>query len=133
VAVLIRNANGAADINRFPTPVPGDPLANMVVGILEYASLALVVPIALLLLFRSGEPPSSLGLGKPSFRADVWPGLGLAAAAFGSAVLLLIPFSPLLRHHNNIAVAPVIGHPPKYYVIYALAISAATAVTEEVV
>jgi membrane protease YdiL (CAAX protease family) len=39
----------------------------------------------------------------------------------------------LLHNHHNLVVHPVLGQPPKYYVIYGLAISATAALTEETI
>jgi membrane protease YdiL (CAAX protease family) len=133
IVPLVQHAEGVSEINRFPTVVPGEPLTNMVLGILLYASVGAVVPLTLYLLSRTGQSPRQLGLGFPSWTADIWPGLGLAAASFGTELALLVPFAALLIHHSSLVVRPVVGSVPDYYVIYAIALSAITAVTEEVV
>ena len=89
-------------------------------------------PLALLLLARTGQKASTLGIGLPSFMRDVLPGLGLAAASFGSEVVLLIPLAPLLADHSSLLNNAAIGRVPDYYVIWGIAISATTAVAEEV-
>jgi hypothetical protein len=132
VIPLVQHAEGVSDINRFPTLVPGQPLTNMVLGILSYLSVGAVVPITLFLLSRSGQTPATLGLGRPSVVRDVWPGLGLAALSFVAEIALLIPLAPIFVHDRHLVTHPAIGHVPSYYVIYGLAISATTAVTEEV-
>jgi membrane protease YdiL (CAAX protease family) len=62
----------------------------------------------------------------------VWPALGLMGASFGSEIVLAIAVSPLLVHHSSLVGKTVVGHVPAYYVIYGIAISATTAVAEEV-
>lgn len=132
IVPLVQNAEGVNDINRFPVYVHGEPLTNMILGIVEYLGLGAVVPITLFLLNRTGQSASSLGLGVPRWRADIWPGLGLAAMSYGAELVVLLPFAPLLRHGSGAVNPPVIGHVPAYYVIYGLCVSAITAVTEEV-
>ena len=129
---LVQNAEGVTDINRFPTFVHGEPLTNMILGIVGYLGLGAVVPITLFLLARSGQPASSIGMGTAQWTSDVWPAVGLAALSYAAEIVVLIPFAPLLAHDRREVNPPVIGHVPHYYVIYGLAISAITAVTEEV-
>ena len=133
IVPLVQHAEGVTDINRFPSFVSGEPLTNMILGILVYLGLGAVVPITLFLLARTGQTPSVLGLGVPSWVLDIWPGLGLAAMSYGAEVVVLIPFAPLLAHHSGLVVHPVISSVPGYYVIYGIVISAITAITEEVV
>ncbi len=47
------------------------------------------------------------------------------------AALLTIPFAALLVRHKDLINQVPIGHVPKYYVIYGIAVSAMTAVAEE--
>ena len=133
VTVLVRHLQGVSDVDRFPTVLPGHPLTNMILGIVNYLAIAVVVPVALLLLARTGQPPSSIGLGRPRFMADVWPGLGLAAAAYGTAIALLIPFAALLAGNTKVVNPTVVTHVPAYYVVYGLVIAATTSITEEVI
>ena len=79
IVPLVQHADGVSDINRFPTFVQGDPLTNMILGMVTYLGLGAIVPVAIFLLARTGNSPRSLGLGVPSFMLDVWPGIGLAA------------------------------------------------------
>lgn len=132
IVPLVQNAEGVSDINRFPVFVSGEPLTNMLLGILGYIGIAAVVPVALFLLARTGQGPSALGLGVPSWHLDIWPGLGLAVLSYLSEVAVLIPLSPLLVHAQHLIVSPVIGHVPNYYVVYGIVISAVTSITEEV-
>ena len=94
--------------------------------------MAAVVPLALLLLTRTGQPPRVLGLGLPSWRQDIWPGIGLAAASFGAEIPVAIVLSPVLAHDATLVNRVSIGHVPGYYVIWGIAMSAITAIAEEV-
>ena len=132
IVPLVQHAEGVGDINRFPTYVQGNPLTNMILGMVTYVGLGAVVPIALFLLARTGVNPRSIGVGLPSFFLDVVPGLGLAALSYATEIAVLIPFSPLLVHDQNLVNSPVIGTVPHYYVVYGIFISIVTAVTEEV-
>jgi membrane protease YdiL (CAAX protease family) len=131
VDVLAAHVGGAGDITRFPTIVSGHPLANLIVGIVSYFEVAAVVPLALLLLSRTGQGPAVMGLTRPGWVRDVWPGLGLAAAGYGVVLVIAIPFAPLLADHKALFNQIPTGHVPKYYVIYGIAVSAITAITEE--
>jgi membrane protease YdiL (CAAX protease family) len=71
-------------------------------------------------------------LGWPSFRRDIWPGIGLGLAAFGSEIVLLIPLAPLLTSHSSLVSSTPIGRVPDYYLVYGIAISMTTAIAEEV-
>src|SRR5215471_4470788 len=131
VDVLAAHVGGAGAITRFTTIVPDHPLANLILGIVTYLQVAAVVPLALLLLSRTGQTPAVLGLTRPKWARDVWPGLGLAAAGYGVVLLIVVPLTPLLDGHKGLFNQVPIGHVPKYYVIYGLAVAAVTAVTEE--
>jgi len=129
VDVLAAHTGGAA-ITRFPDIV-SNPVANLILGVLTYLGVATVVPIALLLLSRTGQDPKALGLSRPTWRGDVWPGLGIAASGFGVTWLATIVLVAVAGQHNRLFAQVPVGHVPAYYVIYGLAISAITAVTEE--
>jgi membrane protease YdiL (CAAX protease family) len=131
VDVLAAHVGGAGAITRFPTLISGHPVANLILGIISYFEVAAVVPLALLLLSRTGQNPAKMGLTRPGWVRDVWPGLGLAAAGYGVAVLLTIPLATLLAQHKALFNQVPVGHVPKYYIIYGIAVSAITAVTEE--
>ena len=121
---------GGAAVTRFPSYV-ANPAANLVLGVLSYLAVAVPVPIALLLLSRSGQRPAALGLGRPRWRADLWPGLGLAAGAFGLTLATTLLLTALVGRNSKLLVQIPTGHVPAYYVIYGIAISLVTAVTEE--
>jgi hypothetical protein len=131
VDVLVAHLGGVSDINRFPTVVPGHPVENLVLGILSYLAVGAVVPLALLLLARTGQSPAELGLRVPRWRGDVWPAIGIITGGFGLTLLVALPFGVLLAHHSGLFGQVPTGHVPKYYIIYGLAISAITAITEE--
>ncbi len=132
VILFARHEAGVGTVTRFPDLVQGQPVVNLILGILDYLPVAAIVPLALFLLARTGQPPSVLGLGVPSLRGDLLPGLGIAAAAFGSEFIILIPLAPLLAGHRSLINTVPVGHVPAYYVVWGLAVSATTAITEEV-
>jgi membrane protease YdiL (CAAX protease family) len=132
VILLVQHVSGVGDITRFPVIIAGHPVTNLVVGILDYLAVAALVPLALLLLARTGQPPSILGIGRPSFRQDIWPGLALAAASFGAEIPVALALSPVLAHDSSLVNNVAIGHVPAYYVIWGIAVSAITAIAEEV-
>ncbi len=117
---------------RFATLIAGNDPFNLVFGILAYLPVAAVVPLALYLLSRTGQSPRWLGIGTPRFMADVLPGLGLAAAAFGCEIVLAILFAPLLSAAKHLKLTVPTGHVPTYFIVYGLVISIFTAVTEEI-
>ncbi len=121
---------GGAAITRFPS-YTANPVANLILGIFTYLTVAATVPIALLLLSRTGQRPATLGLGRPSWRADVWPGLGLAAAAFGVSLVASLFLAGLIGRNSKLLVQIPVGHVPAYYVFYGMAISLVSAVAEE--
>jgi membrane protease YdiL (CAAX protease family) len=130
--LLAQHINGVGPVTRFQMLLQHDPVGNLIVIILAYLPVAAVVPLALHLLSRTGQPPRSLGLLRPGFRSDVWPALGLLGASWGSEFVLALVLSPLLLHHSSLINNVTIGHVPASYVIYGIVVSATTAVTEEV-
>jgi membrane protease YdiL (CAAX protease family) len=132
VIVLAQHVSGVGNITRFPVIISGHPVSNLIVGILSYLAVAAVVPLALLLLSRTGQPPGVLGLGVPNLLADIWPGLGLAALSFVAEIPVAIVLSPALAHDSSLINRISIGHVPGYYVIWGIAASAITAIAEEV-
>ncbi|HEV2427708.1 MAG TPA: CPBP family intramembrane glutamic endopeptidase [Acidimicrobiales bacterium] len=124
----------AGDVtSRFPIIIHGHPLENVVISSLAYATLGAVVPVTLLLLFRSGETSRSLGLLPITLRRDALPAVGLAASAFGAALVLVLILGLIpgvVRIHSY---APSVANLPAVYVIEALVVSLVTAITEETV
>ena len=136
-AAIVLVARHAFNAGGSPSPlagvIPGHPLASLLLGIPVYLEVAAVAPLALLLLARTGQGPTALGLGIPGFASDLWPAIGLISAGFGVDALLSIPFAPLLKDHPGLINPTQIGHVPGYYVVYGLAVSATTAFAEEVI
>jgi uncharacterized protein len=133
VVLFVQHVSGVGNVTRFPVIVAGHPVTNLVVGILSYLSVAAVVPLALLLLARTGQDPAQLGLGMPSLRLDVWPGLGLAALSFASEIAMLIVLAPVIARDSALVNKVSVGSVPGYYVIWGIVISAVTAIAEEVI
>jgi membrane protease YdiL (CAAX protease family) len=132
VVLFAQHVNGVASLTRFPVYVSHHPVTNLVIGILAYLPVASIVPLALFLLSRTGQPPGALGIGTPSLRQDIIPALGLIAASYGCEFLLVIPLVALLQHHSTLINQTPVGHVPGYYIIWGLAIAAATSIAEEV-
>jgi membrane protease YdiL (CAAX protease family) len=132
VVALAQHVNGVGPVTRFPVVLQDNPVGNLVVGILAYLPVAATVPLALHLLSRTGQSPRSLGLLRPRFRSDIWPSLGLMGASLGGELVLIIILTPLLTSHPSLYSKTLIGQVPGYYVVYGIAISATTAVAEEV-
>jgi membrane protease YdiL (CAAX protease family) len=132
VVALAQHVNGVGPVTRFPVLLGDNPVGNLIIGILAYLPVAATVPLALHLLGRTGQPPRTLGLRRPSFRLDVWPAIGLIGASFGSEIVLILVLTPILTSHPSLVSKTVVGNVPAYYVVYGIAISATTAVAEEV-
>jgi membrane protease YdiL (CAAX protease family) len=137
VDLLAAHFGGAPGVNPFSSIIPGHPLANVIFGMLTYLQVGAVVPLALLLLSRTGQDPASIGFTRPRFRRDVWPGIGLAASGYATsyvagivivaALATAIGRQAALRLFNQVT----IGHVPAYYILYGITIAAVTAITEE--
>ncbi len=132
VIVLAQHVAGVDDVARFATIVKHRPVLNMALGILDYLTIAAVVPLALYLLARTGQDRKTLGLEFPRFKRDLLPAVGIGAASYVSEIVLIAPFAIFLASHQSLLVSVSTQSVPKYYVIWGLAISATTAVTEEV-
>jgi membrane protease YdiL (CAAX protease family) len=130
--ILAQGISGTGDVSRFPSVVPSKPVLNMILGMIAYVPTLSVVPLALFLLARTGQDRRVMGLGAPRFLDDILPGLGLAAAAFGVEIVMLIPLARLLTEHSHLVTAVTTTGEPKYYLIEGVFMSAVTAVTEEV-
>jgi membrane protease YdiL (CAAX protease family) len=132
VVALVQGVSGIGDLTRFPTVVPGHPLENMFVGMLAYLSVASLVPLALFLLNRTGQSPSVLGLGVPNLKVDLLPAIGIGLSSFGLELVLLVPLMAFAGSHSLLIENVTASSLPKYYIVYGLAMSAITAVAEEV-
>jgi membrane protease YdiL (CAAX protease family) len=137
VGELAAHVGGAPGLDPFNSLIPGHPLANMIFGTITYLQVAAVVPLALLLLSRTGQGLAVIGFTRPGWRTDLWPGLGLAASGYGAefvaGIILVDSLSAAIGRHTAMSLfnQVKIGHVPAYYVIYGLAISATTAIAEE--
>ncbi|HEY1623680.1 MAG TPA: CPBP family intramembrane glutamic endopeptidase [Streptosporangiaceae bacterium] len=131
VDALAAHLGGTGTIHRIPTIVTGHPLTNFFVTTASYFEVAAVVPIALLLLNRTGQTPAALGLVKQWWFRDIWPAIGLGVAGFGTELIMLIALAPAISNDKSLFVSPSLGPLPKYYVIYGILISATTAIAEE--
>jgi membrane protease YdiL (CAAX protease family) len=129
--VLLQNVSSTSDVTRFPRIVSSQVL-NMFLGMVAYTPTLALVPLALLLLTRTGQSPVTLGIGVPSWKEDIVPALGIAGAAFGGVIVLAIPFASVLTGHSHLFTTVSVNGFPKYYVVEAIFMSAVTAVTEEV-
>jgi hypothetical protein len=129
VDTFARHLRGVGTITQFPTVVPGHQVENLILGAASYLAVGAVVPLALLLLSRTGQTPAAMGLTTPRW-GDALPAVGIAAAAYGTAVVISVPLAQLARHSQLLA-RPAAPHLPAYYVGYGLIAAAATAVTEE--
>jgi Type II CAAX prenyl endopeptidase Rce1-like len=137
IDLLAAHFGGAPGVNPFSTIIPGHPVANVIFGTITYLQVGAVVPLALLLLSRTGQDPASIGFSWPRWDRDVWPGLGLAAASYGvglvanivvvDSVASVIGRRTAMDLFNQVK----IGHVPAYYILYGVTISAVTAITEE--
>jgi hypothetical protein len=132
VVAFAQHVSGVGSVSRFPVLIKGHPLENMIIGMIAYLAVACMVPIALLLLSRTGQGPKVLGLGWPGLRSDIVPALGLIGASWGCEIAVLIALGPLLTTNSKLNAQSPVGTVPHYYVIWGLMIAATTAVAEEV-
>lgn len=131
IDALASHLGGAGSLKRVPVIVAGNQVANLVVATITYVQVAAVVPLALLLLSRTGQGPAAIGLTKPRWQSDIWPAIGIAVASFGTAAAMAIVLTPLIATDKSLFVTPDVGHLPGYYVLYGIAASATTAIAEE--
>lgn len=129
VVILAVHLQLGSVLSQLPTFTPKQPVLNVVLGLLSYLPTAAVVPLVLLLLSRTGQPPSSLGLTRIRW-PDFGAGVGIAAAAFGCELLLAVVLAPL--EHSRLLNHAGTLHVPAYYLIFGLSQSLITAVAEEV-
>jgi hypothetical protein len=117
-----------AGLTQLPTYDPHQPVVNVVLGLISYLPVAAVVPLALVLLARTGQRPADLGLTGARV-PDVGVAVGLAAAGLGCEFVLVIPFTQL----NHSALVNTAGplHVPAYYIIFGLSQALLTSIAEE--
>lgn len=130
VTILARHLGGVSDLNEFDLPLKHHPGISLFLLTFGYLTTALVVPIALLLLARTGQPPSRLGLTRIGFGRDLPGALGLLVGAFVLSGILALALTPFESH---IKITESNSHVPAYYLVYAVLLSATTAINEEVI
>ncbi|HVS67244.1 MAG TPA: CPBP family intramembrane glutamic endopeptidase [Mycobacteriales bacterium] len=130
VTLLARHIGGVGDLNDFDLPLKHHPGVSLFLLSFRYITTALVVPIAFLLLARTGQTPSRLGLTKAGFGRDLPGSVGLLAGAYAATAALALAFYPFSSH---LKVTETNTHVPAYYLIYGLLVSATTAINEEVI
>jgi membrane protease YdiL (CAAX protease family) len=133
VLVFVQHFYNATSAKEFATIIYHHQVLNMFAGMFAYLSVLAPVPIALFLLSRTGQTPQVLGLGRPQFKRDVLPGLGIFAVAFLIEIALAVPFTSLINHHSSLINTASVNHSPKYYLVEGIFISAITAITEETI
>jgi membrane protease YdiL (CAAX protease family) len=131
IVTLAAHLSGAGAVSFFPTVVRGHPVENLILSGASYLAVGAVVPLALLLLARTGHAGAALGLGDRGWRGDLLPGLGIAAAGYATAFLLSAPLSALLSGHHGLISQVSIGPVPAYYILYGVLVAAVTGITEE--
>jgi hypothetical protein len=129
--ILAEHLGGVSDLNEFDLPLPHNYGVSLILLIFSYLTSALIVPIALLLLARTGQTPSVLGFRRDGFRRDLASTTGMYAGIWALNVLVGLAFFWLLtnKHLSN---TETDTHVPAYFIIYALLLSATTAINEEV-
>lgn len=130
ITLLAKHIGGVEDLNDFDLPLPHHPGVSLFLMILEYSTTALVVPIALLMLARTGQLPARLGLTRRGLGTDTFGALGMIVGAFALTGLLALAMSPISDQLSN---TKTDSHVPAYYLIYAVLLSATTAINEEVI
>jgi uncharacterized protein len=132
VEILARHIDGVSDLNEFNLPLPHNPAASLFILILLYLTTALIVPIALLLLARTGQSLKTLGIERERWASDALGAVGLWGGVWVANLIVLLPLSAVLsnKHLTNTATN---SHVPAYYIVYGLIVSATTAINEEVV
>ncbi|MBO0776142.1 MAG: CPBP family intramembrane metalloprotease, partial [Actinobacteria bacterium] len=131
IDTLAAHLGGHGSISFFPTVVRGHPVENLVLTGASYLAVGAVVPLALLLLARTGHLGAALGLRDRGWRRDLLPGLGIAAAGYGTAFALSLLLSPVLSGHHGLITEFSIGPVPAYYILYGVLVAAVTGITEE--
>jgi membrane protease YdiL (CAAX protease family) len=132
IAIFARHVARVSNLDEFDLPLPHNLPASLVLMVLLYLATAVFTPIALLLLARTGQWPSRLGLSKRWLRRDALAGVGLLFGVWATTALITLPLAPLLgsdslsnQQHNT--------HVPAYFIVYAIVVSATTAINEEVI
>ena len=130
VVVLVDHLAVGGSVNPLPTFDRHQVAVNIVLGLLSYVPTVAVVPVALLLLARTGQRPADLGLTSAGW-PDVGAAMGLAAAAFGCELLVAVLLVPLQHSSVINRIGPL--HVPLYYLVFGLSQALLTSVAEETV
>jgi hypothetical protein len=101
IDVLAAHVGGVSDITRFPTVVSGHPVENLILGVFSYLAVGTIVPLALLLLTRTGPSLAEIGFTWPRLREDVIPGAGIAAAGYATAVVVGVILTVAVAGHPH--------------------------------
>ena len=132
IAVFAQHVAHVSDLDEFDLPLPHDLPASLVLMVVLYLATAVFTPIALLLLARTGQWPRTLGLSLRGLKLDALPAVGLLIGTWLSSFVIALPLSGVLNNdsltnqqHNT--------HVPAYFIVYAIVVSATTAINEEVV
>jgi membrane protease YdiL (CAAX protease family) len=128
VLTLAVHVTSHTSLTQLPTYDPHQPVVNVVLGLISYLPVAAVVPLALLLLARTGQRPADLGLTGARW-PDLGVGVGLAAAGLGCEFVLAIPFVRL-QHSPLVNTAGPL-HVPVYYLIFGVSQALITSIAEE--
>ncbi|MGE5133905.1 MAG: CPBP family intramembrane glutamic endopeptidase, partial [Gemmatimonadota bacterium] len=131
IVTLAAHLSGGSNLSFFPTVVRGHPVENLILSGASYLGVGAVVPLALLLLARTGNAGAALGLGDRRWRGDLLPALGIAAAGYGTALLMSTVLAAVLAGHRALFSQMSIGHVPAYYILYGVLVAAVTGITEE--
>jgi membrane protease YdiL (CAAX protease family) len=132
VAIFARHVAGVANLDEFDLPLPDNLSASLALMVVLYLSTAVFTPMALLLLARTGQWPRALGLSGRGLLRDAFPAVGLLIGTWASTFVLALPLTGILNNdsltnqqHNT--------HVPAYFIVYAIVVSATTAINEEVI
>jgi membrane protease YdiL (CAAX protease family) len=132
VAVFARHVARVSNLDEFELPLPHNLPASLALMVVLYLSTAVFTPVALLLLARTGQWPRVLGLSQRALLRDAFPAVGLLLGTWLSTFVLALPLAGILNNdsltnqqHNT--------HVPAYFVVYAVIVSATTAINEEVI
>ena len=132
VAVFARHVARVSNLDEFELPLPHNLPASLALMVVLYLSTAVFTPVALLLLARTGQWPRTLGLSRKAILRDALPAVGLLLGTWLSTFILALPLAGILNNdsltnqqHNT--------HVPAYFIVYAIVVSATTAINEEVI
>lgn len=131
VTILAQHIGGVSDLDEFDLPLKHHPGVSLILLMFGYLTTALVVPIALLQLARSGQPPSSIGLERKGLGHDALSAVGLLAGSY--ALLLPIGLLLTLAGSGKFDNTASNTHVPAYFLLYGVLVSATTAINEEVI